>query len=373
MPEANAGPRLGDITSPRMKIALVCPYNLERPGGVRSHIAGLGTELVRLGHEIEVVAPGTVRRLDSLPVIPCGRARRLPFSGTQIDLTWASWSEVRAVCARGYDVMHFHTIWNPLVPFQLAARFRGRKVATFHDVPGPETPAFAAGLMWPASELIRRLALDRVIAVSPSVASYLSDGTYDTIPNGLAIPDAFPAEGAREAVLYLGRLEPRKGIHTLLEAAALLGPSGPPIWIAGDGYLRADLERFAQSRGLSNVQFFGEVTEAEKWRLLRGAGLFVAPSLGGESFGIVLLEAMAAGAPPIAADNPGYADLLRAQPSLLYSVGSAEHLASKIRTLLGDAEQRSRLREWGERYARLFDWRAIAPRIEAVYRGVDPS
>lgn len=355
-----------------MKIALVCPYNLERPGGVRSHIAGLGAELVRRGHEVEVVAPGTARELESLPVIPCGSARRFAFGGTQIDLTWAAWREVRAVCERGYDVMHFHTIWNPLVPFQLAARFGGRKVATFHDVPGPDTPRLAAGLMSPASEVIRRAALDRVIAVSPSVAAYLSNGHYEIIPNGLTIPD-MPPEGARDAVLYLGRLEPRKGVRTLLEAAALLGPSGPPIWIAGDGYLRAELEQFAGSRGLANVRFFGEVSEDEKWRLLRAAALFVAPSLGGESFGIVLLEAMAAGTPPIAAENPGYADLMRAQPSLLYEPGNAEQLAAKIRTLRADGVRRGELREWGERYARAFDWRVLTPRIEAVYQSSAPS
>ena len=288
----------------------------------------------------------------------------MAFSGTQIDLTWAPWTRVAEVCDRGYDVMHFHTIWNPLVPFQLAARFRGPKVATFHDVPGPDTPDWASGLMSPASELIRRVALGCVIAVSPSVSRYLSDGHHEIIPNGLSTPDELPPEGEREAVLYLGRLEPRKGVRTLIEAAVLLGAQAPPIWIAGDGPLRADLEKLAPP----HVRFFGEVSDDEKWSLLRRAALVVAPSLGGESFGIILLEAMAAGAPPVAANNPGYRDVLAERSGdLLFAPGDARSLAGRISALMADGTRRRALRAWGENHWRQFDWRALAARIEHVY------
>lgn len=351
-----------------MHIALVCPYDLRRPGGVRTHIAGLGAALIRRGHRVEVIAPSDVGSLGELPIVSCGRARHFAFSGTQIDLTWASWRTVRAVASRGYDVMHFHTIWNPLMPFQLAARFRGPKVATFHDVPGPDTPGWASALMSPASEIIRRLALRRVIAVSPAVSRYLSADRHEIIPNGVSVPP-LPPEGEREAVMYLGRLEPRKGVHTLLEAAALLGDSGPPIWIAGDGYLRDSLERFAASRGLSNVSFLGEVTEREKWELLRRAALFVAPSLGGESFGIVLLEAMAAGAPPIGADNDGYLDVLsEREDDLIVPAGDAEALARRISELMAAPARRSELAGWGASHWRRFEWDALAPRVERVYQ-----
>ena len=351
-----------------MKIALVCPYDLRRPGGVRTHIAGLGAALRRRGHVVEVIAPGDVRELEELEVIPCGAARHLAFGGTQIDLTWASWSDVASVCERGYDVMHFHTIWNPLVPLQLAARFRGAKVATFHDVPGPDTPRWARALMAPASETIRRLALRRVIAVSPSVTRHLADGHHEIIPNGVTVPADLPVAGDRTAVLYLGRLEPRKGVQTLLDAAALLGPGGPPIWIAGDGPLRASLERFVAARGLSNVRFLGEVSEPEKWSLLRRAALFVAPSLGGESFGIVLVEAMAAGAPPIGADNDGYAAVLAGQADdLLFPAGDSSALAGRIRALIADPARRRALAEWGEAEWRRYEWSALAPLIERVY------
>jgi phosphatidylinositol alpha-mannosyltransferase len=347
-----------------VKIALVCPYTLARPGGVRSHIGGLGVALRARGHNVDVIAPSDTEQLDSLRVVRCGSARHMAFGGTQIDLTWAPWARVVDVCERGYDVMHFHTIWNPLVPFQLASRFRGPKVATFHDVPGPDTPAWASGLMSPASELIRRVALRRVIAVSPSVSRYLADGRHEIIPNGLTVPDPLPAEGEREAVLYLGRLEPRKGVRTLIDAATLLGEHSPPIWIAGDGPLRAELERLATPR----VRFFGEVSETEKWSLLRRAALVVAPSLGGESFGIILLEAMAAGAPPVAAGNPGYRDVLAGRSvDLLFPPGDARALAHRIGALMNDAADRHALRAWGENHWRQFDWRVLAARIERVY------
>lgn len=347
-----------------MKIALVCPYSLDRPGGVRTHIAGLGAALQGRGHVVEVIAPTRSESLESLPVVPCGTARRAAFSGTQIDVTWAPWSRVADVCDRSYDIMHFHTIWNPLVPFQLAARFRGPKVATFHDVPGPDTPGWASALMSPASELIRRVTLSRAIAVSPVVSRYLSHGRHVVIPNGLSIPDPLPPEGEREAVLFLGRLEPRKGVHTLIDAAALLGDDAPPVWIAGDGPLRAELETAATPR----VRFFGEVSEEEKWSLLRCASLVVAPSLGGESFGIVLLEAMAAGAPPIAADNDGYREVVAERADdLLFPRGEARALARRIQELVRDHDRRAALRAWGEEHWKRYDWRVLAERVERVY------
>jgi phosphatidylinositol alpha-mannosyltransferase len=350
-----------------MKIALVCPYDLARPGGVRSHIVGLGEALARRGHAVEVIAPSTAPTLGSLPVVSCGSAQHARFGGTQIDVTWAQWRRVAEVCRRGYDVMHFHTIWNPLMPFQLAARFRGAKVATFHDVPGPDTPRWASMMMSPMSEGIRRVALRRVIAVSPAVSRYLLPGLHEIIPNGIAVPASLPPDGERRAVLYLGRLEPRKDVATLVSAVAQLRDDPPPLWIAGDGPLRSDLERHARALGVG-AQFFGEVTESEKWSLLRRARLVVAPSTGGESFGIVLLEAMAAGAPPIGADNPGYHDLLTERGGdLLFPVGDAATLAARIRELtVNDARLRN-LRQWGETYWRQFDWARLATRVERVY------
>ncbi|HEY4304995.1 MAG TPA: glycosyltransferase family 4 protein [Gemmatimonadaceae bacterium] len=356
-----------------MKIALILPYDLARPGGVRSHILGLGEALVQRGHVVEVIAPSDATALGTLPVVSCGTAQRAHFGGTQIDMTWAPWKRVSEVCRRGYDVMHFHTIWNPLVPFQLAARFRGPKVATFHDVPGPDTPAWAAKLMSPMSEGIRRVALKKVIAVSPAVSRYLLPGLHEVIPNGISVPTPLPHDGERRAVLYLGRLEPRKDVATLLSAVAQLRGNMPPLWIAGDGPLRSQLEKQARELGVA-ATFFGEVTDDEKWSLLRRARMLVAPSTGGESFGIVLLEAMAGGAVPLAADNPGYHDLLIERgDDLLFPVSDAPTLAARIRALAANDSRLRNLREWGETYWQQFDWSRLATRIERVYESAISS
>ena len=351
-----------------MRIALVCPYDLFRPGGVQSHIAGLGNALVARGHTVEIIAPNPDSEFAGLPVVSCGASRVQAFGGTHIDFTWAPWSRVRQVTRRGYDVMHFHTIWNPLMPFQLATLFRGPKVNTFHDVPSPATPAIARGAMPLGSEFVRRAFVHRTIAVSPVVAEYLIGTDYAVIPNGVAVPARLPAEGTRGSLLYLGRLEPRKGVMTLIEALTVLGPDAPPTRIAGDGYLRAELERAVRDRGLRNVSFLGEVTELHKWELLRDASALVAPAVGGESFGIVLLEAMAAGAVPIAADNPGYAAVLGERAAdLLFPVGNAERLAARIREIMCDDARRETLRVWGERYHRRFLWDELSERVEKVY------
>jgi len=285
-----------------LKVALVCPYDMERPGGVRSHVIGLGLALQERGHQVEVIGPNPDGEVEGMPLVGCGRCRKMAFSGTQIDLTWAPWSQVARVARRGYDLMHFHTIWNPLFPFQLACLYRGPKLATFHDVPGRDTPAWARSLMPWASTLIRKLWLSQVIAVSRLAGAHLKPGSFELIPNGLWVPQPLPPEGERKALLFVGRLEPRKGLATVLRALRRLGSAAPTLWVAGDGYLRPELE--AMARGLP-VEFLGEVGEEEKWRLLRRAGMLVAPSTGGESFGIVLTEAMACGTPPLAADNPG--------------------------------------------------------------------
>jgi phosphatidyl-myo-inositol alpha-mannosyltransferase len=352
-----------------MRVALVCPYDLARPGGVRSHITGLGRALVARGHVVEIIAPSTATTIEGLPVLPCGASRGLPFGGTHIDFTWAPWRRVLDVSRRGYDVMHFHTIWNPLMPFQLATLYRGPKVATFHDVPSPSTPKLAAAAMPFGGEIVRRGFVDEVIAVSPVVSRYLAAGKHEVIPNGVWIPDPLPPEAARVSLLYLGRLEPRKGVATLVDALSILGDDAPPVRIAGDGYSRAALERAVAERGLSDVVFLGEVTEARKWQLLREASAVIAPSLGGESFGIVLLEAMAAGAIPIAADNPGYRHVLGERGGdLLFPAGDAPRLAARIREILCNDSRRYELQRWGVQYHRQFLWDAQTGRIEQVYR-----
>lgn len=351
-----------------MKIGLVLPYDLSRPGGVRSHIVGLGTALAKQGHTVHVIAPAPPTGQDPLPVIQCGRARGLHFSGTQIDFTLAGPGDLRKVCRAGYDLLHFHTIWNPLMPLQLAAVWHGPKVATFHDVPGPDTPGWARAIMPAASTTIRMLLVRHLIAVSAAAAAHLRPGTYRMIPNGVESPPPGDDLPKQDFLLFLGRLEPRKGLEVLLRALARMPQPRPRLIVAGDGPLRESMERLARQLELTDIEFRGEVTEAEKWQLLRQARLLVVPSLGGESFGIVLVEAMACGTPPLAAANEGYARVLQAQPALLTPVGDDAALAHRLQELLGSAQQLEDLRRWGLEEWRRYHWDALLPDIQAVYR-----
>ncbi|MDQ8168851.1 MAG: glycosyltransferase family 4 protein [Gemmatimonadota bacterium] len=361
-----------------LRIAQVSPYGLTRFGGVRSHIQGLGEALVARGHTVTVLAPGADGALGTLPVVGCGAVRPVHFSGTRFDVAWAPWARCRAVLAPGFDVLHLHTLWNPAVPLQLAAHFRGTRVATFHDVPGLDTPRWATMLMPPAAALLRHLLLHATIGVSPAVSAYLGAGTHHVIPNGVGdapVHDTQTVHGTASSVapvLYLGRLDARKDVGTLLDAmagvATQLGDATPPLVIAGDGPLRPTLEAHAARVGLTRVTFLGDVPDAQKWQLLATARCVVAPSRAGESFGIVLLEAMRAGTLPLAADNPGYRHVLDGDGrALCFPAGRADALAALVVRALTDTAWRGAMQRWAAKRWPRFAWSQVAAEVERVY------
>lgn len=375
-----------------MRIAQVSPYGLDRYGGVRSHIAGLGRALVARGHHVTVIAPGGDDMLEELPVFGCGPSHPIRFGGTVFDAAWATRTATQRVRDARFDVLHVHTPWNPVVPLQLTLAHRGVRVATFHDVPSDTTPWLARTLMPIAAAALRRYIFDAVIGVSPAVGSYLGAGRYEEIPNGVKLPrDLNPTVGANvepnaltalcidaPIVAYIGRLEPRKDVNTLLTALGLLAarrPDVPALVILGDGPLRSALEsearRLTQQFPAVRVHFLGASDDAVKWQLLALATALVAPSTSGESFGIVLLEAMAARTIPIAADNPGYRAVL-ADPtglgaSLLFAAGNPAALADRLARLLDDGAWRDAVRALGVTRWPAFTWERIAERIEGVY------
>lgn len=355
-----------------LRIAQVSPYGLDRYGGVRSHILGLGEALQARGHVVTVIAPGHDGTLGTLPVLGCGRARAVHFGGTHFDVAWASAMARRRIATERFDVMHLHAPWSPALPLQLALHFRGARVGTFHDVAGHATPAWARLLMPSASVLIRTLFLHGTISVSPLVSAYLGAGTHELIPNGVALPagvDTAVPRAEPPTLLYVGRLEPRKDVETLLRAMSLLGAAPPPLWIIGDGPSRARLEAMQRDLALGTVTFFGAVSDAEKWRRLRLATGLVAPSAAGESFGIVLLEAMTMGTIPIAADNPGYRHVLGDEAaSLRFPPGDASALAARIRRIVHDPEWRAAMHRTMTSRWPAFAWTSIAERVEATYR-----
>ncbi len=307
---------------PPLTIALVCPYSLSRPGGVQGQVVGLARALERRGHRVTVLAPldGAADAPDGIHLVPTGRSVSLPANGSVAPVTVSVAAVVRALRrlrAGGFDVVHVHEPFTPGVPFGLlVGRGLPPLVATFHR--SGRSPFYDA-----LRPVTRRLAQRFAVrcAVSPaarSTAEQALGGQYDVGFNGVEVDrftgvDPWPRTGP--AVLFLGRHEARKGLGVLLAAferrrahADRVGPGGsgsaPTLWVAGDGPQTTALRhRYPEA---ADLHWLGVLSEDEKLRRLVAADVVVAPSLGGESFGMVLVEAMAARAVVVASDIDGY-------------------------------------------------------------------
>jgi len=336
--------------SPTRTVALVCPYSLSRPGGVQGQVVGLARALEARGHRVTVFAP-----LDAAADAPpgvhlevAGGSVRLPANGSVAPVTLSVPTVVRALRTLrtgGYDVVHVHEPFAPGVPFGLlVGRGLPPLVATFHRS-GP-SPFYRA-----LGPLTRRLAQRFAVrcAVSPSARSTAASalgGEYDLGFNGVEMDrflhvDPWPRSGP--TILFLGRHEERKGLGVLLSAfeRLRLPPNGPDtgggglrptLWVAGDGP-RTDALRQLHP-GAPDLQWLGVLTEDEKIRRLMAADIVAAPSLGGESFGMVLVEAMAARAVVVASDIEGYREAAGGH-AVLVPPGAADALADALAGVLG--------------------------------------
>ena len=326
-----------------MRVGLVCPYSWRVPGGVQSHITGLARALSSLGVESEILAPegGDVPLGRGIPIPSNGSVQRVALSPMTVART------VRAVRTRGYDIVHLH---EPMLPASCLAALVSAQVpvvATFH--------MYRRALLWygvfapvvrPAG---RRLAA--CIAVSPAAAEYAQRGTGcepRVIPNGIDYDELAGLEPRRSGnrVLFIGRDEPRKGLDVLRAAHARL--PGVELALVGPD---------------------GRVPQEQLLDELARADILVAPSLKGESFGLVLAEAMAAGVPVVASDIPGYRDVV-GDAGVLVPPGDPAALARAISGLLADDDRRLELGAAGRRTASAYAWPQVAKHIQAVYAEV---
>ncbi len=308
--------------SPPLTVALVCPYSLSRPGGVQGQVVGLARALGRRGHRVTVLAPldGPDDGPEGVHLVPTGHSVSLPANGSVAPVTLSVPAVVRAMRllgSGGFDVVHVHEPFTPGVPFGLlVGRGLPPMVATFHR--SGRSPFY--DVLRPVT---RRLAERFAVrcAVSPAAratAEQALGGRYETSFNGVEV-DRFagvvPWPRTGPTVLFLGRHEPRKGLGVLLAAFERLrrdtgrvgaprSGSGPTLWVAGDGPQTADLRR--RHPEAADLHWLGVLSEDEKLRRLVAADAVGAPSLGGESFGMVLVEAMAARAVVVASDIDGY-------------------------------------------------------------------
>jgi phosphatidylinositol alpha-mannosyltransferase len=366
-----------------MRIALVSPYDYPFPGGVTEHIAALAAGLERRGHDVRVLSPSSSRgeQLGGDRVYRLGSVVRVPYHGSwaRITLSLGLRRKVRAILERErFDVVHLHEPLLPTLPLTVLALARAATVGTFHAY-------WDRSLFYALGRPLLRRAFDRLdgrIAVSEAARRYVGryfPGEYTLIPNGVDTsrfrPDLEPlpaAGGAGPSVLFVGRLERRKGFVHLLRAFARLGRTLPEarLLVAG-AYGGAERRRFAGTAaqlGAGRVAFLGPLDPAELARCYASADVFCAPSLGGESFGIVLLEAMAAGRPVVCSDIPGYREVVQpGRQGLLVPPADEPALAAALLRLLADPALRAALGSAGRRRAAGFDWELVTARVEAAY------
>ncbi len=352
-----------------MRVLLVSPYSLSAFGGVQGQVLGLARSLRELGVDARVVAP-----CDGPPpergIVTVGPSTNFSSNGSIAPIAGGKPVARRTLEARRVmepDVIHLH---EPLVPGPTQALLLGADeplVGTFHASYSGRMNRWYAMFRPPLKRWVSRLTIRTAVSEDAAAHAQTSfGGDFDIVPNGVDVPHfakATPWPTDRPAVLFVGRHEPRKGLGVLLDAFADL-EGDAVLWVAGDGPETDALRR----RNIPNVEWLGRISEDEKARRLRGATLFCAPALGGESFGIVLLEAMAASTPVVASDIDGFHNVARAErDAVLVEPGDAGALRGALRHVLDDPTRRTELIASGEQRAGEFSMRQLAERFIALY------
>lgn len=337
-----------------MRIGLVCPYDLSKPGGVQAQVEGLARALATGGDDVTLIGPGLP---DHHQGVDLGPSFSIPGNGSVVPIAIDP-RVARHVkeAAKNLDILHVH---EPLMPFASLTALRAGTpvVATFHAAPG----AMGAGLYRILKSRLRQVLgpnVKRVTAVSATAAAPLPESLDITlVPNGLDVA-VFAGDSKRVAgrVAFLGRDEPRKGLDILLRA-------WPTVTDQRDA---AELVVMGAKRDDQSITWKGRVDDETKASILGSSEIYVAPNTGGESFGIVLLEAMAAGTPVVASDLDAFRDVA-GDVARYFKVGDSEDLAALLVSLLGSETERREMSEAGLAHVSQFDWENVAIRYRTLY------
>lgn len=364
-----------------MRIGIACPYSWDVPGGVQAHIRDLAEALIGMGHDVSVIAPADDDKPLQDYVVPTGAAMPVPYNGSVARLAFGplSASRVRRWLREGaFDVLHVHEPTVPSLSLLATWAATGPIVATVHT-------SMPRSRVLLASQPFLRSALEKIdgrIAVSEAARTTLVEhlgGDAVLIPNGVATKNyrhaeplpGFPGEGG--VIGFLGRMdEPRKGLAVLLKAFEILAPDRPGLRLLVAG--RGDAAEWARKlpEGIRDrAVFVGETTEEEKVRVLHSVDVFCSPNTGGESFGIVTAEAMAAGLPIVASDIDAFRQVLRGGTAgELFPVGDPEGLARAAGRLLDDPARRAELSVAALDAVAAYDWDTVATDVLSVYQAV---
>jgi phosphatidylinositol alpha-mannosyltransferase len=370
-----------------MKIGLVCPYNMFRPGGVQEVVRAHKAELQKRGHEVKIISPRPkkegVNDDPDLILVSDSIEVNTPFD-TLVDVSLrVDPDELDEMLLREqFDVLHFHEPWVPRMPMLLLERSPAVNVATFH-AKLPES-MFNKSIEVAISPYTKQVFknLDYLTAVSEAAASYVSSLTNVThieiVPNAinLSVYNRAKVKEAKEynddtkTILYIGRLEKRKGTIWLLKAYRELVKKHGNIrlLIASDGHKRQMLEEFVEDNDLPNIEFLGFISDERKLELLKTADLFCSPALYGESFGIVLIEAMAMGTVTVCGNNIGYSSVMKGDGDIsLVDPKDTVTFAHRLEHLLYDEKARANWQKWAKKYVQQFNYPVIVDRYEEIY------
>jgi phosphatidylinositol alpha-mannosyltransferase len=362
-----------------MKIGLVSPYVYPLPGGVTQHVRYLYENLRLRGHDVRILTSSHgLQRASEGDIIRLGKGFSMPANGSvgTVTVSFRYASQVREVLERErFDLLHFHEPFVPFLSLVLLRESRSVNVATFHAY-GGWSPAYEFGSRALGGYAAR---LHGRIAVSAAARHFIDryfPGDYKVIPNGVdvdrfqrGVPLARWQDGTRN-ILFVGRFESRKGVLDMLKAYRILRKTGCRcrLLLVGGGPQEREARRYVATRALRGVEFLGRVTDDEKVQLFRTADVYVSPATGRESFGIVLLEAMAAGAPIVASDIHGYKGVVRRdREALLVPPRSPKAVAESVARLLGDPELAREMAAAGVRRAEEFGWPQITAKVDDYY------
>ncbi len=354
-----------------MRIGIISPYSLTLPGGVQGQILGLARELRSRGEHVRVLGPCDGPPPDA-GVTPLGNSLPTAANGSMAPIApdpAAQFRLLRALKDEDFDLLHLHEPYavGPTVTAMVVKSVP--LVGTFHAAGSISIYRLLGPLFrWGARRIDRKFAVSED---ARAMAREVLGGDYELIFNGVEVPrfrDAEPWPTDGPTVFFIGRHEPRKGLEVLLEAMAHL-PRDTRLWVAGEGQQTAELT--SRTSGDPRIHWLGPITEQEKVRRMRGATVFCAPSLHGESFGIVLLEAMAARTPVVASSLPGYSNVARAgRDAELVAPGDPVALAKALTVVLSDPDRAHELVVSGIERADHFSMRRLADIYLECYRGL---
>ena len=363
-----------------MRIGMVCPYSFDVPGGVQSHVLQLAVVMRARGHEVSVLAPSSSHVMLPDYVVSGGKAVPIPYNGSVARLRFgpATHRKVKRWLADGdFDVLHLHEPNAPSLSMLALAVAEGPIVATFHTSTTKSlTLSVFQGILRPFHEkIVGRIAVSD-LARRWQMEALGSDAVE--IPNGVDVSafanapllQGYPRAG--KTVLFLGRFdERRKGMDVLLRGLPALTERFPDVQVLIVG--RGDADELCEEAGplADNLRFLGQVDDEEKASALRSADVYCAPNTGGESFGIVLVEAMAAGTAVVASDLDAFRRVLRdGQAGRLVPVDDGRALADALIDVLGDDALRARYVKASQEAVRRYDWPVVAQQIVRVYETV---